>query len=63
MCITNSMLVWWTLDSVPLPPVAYTENFHGGAFIQWQMVVICIWCVLFVTSQFDVIFMFSSEVC
>jgi len=30
MCITNSMLVWWTLDSVPLPPVAYTENFHGG---------------------------------
>jgi len=26
-------------------------------------VVICIWCALFVTSQFDVIFMFSSEVC
>jgi len=43
-------------------PVAYAENFHGG-FIQWQMVVICIWSALFVTSQFDVIFMFSSEVC
>ena len=42
--------------------VAYAENFHGG-FIQWHMMVICIWCVLFVTSQFDVIFMFSSEVC
>jgi len=27
------------------------------------MVVICIWCALFVTSQFHVIFMFSSEVC
>jgi len=33
-----------------------------GGFIQY-MVVICIWCALFVTSQFDVIFMFSSEVC
>jgi len=32
--------------------VAYAENFHGG-FIQWHKVVICIWCVLFVTSQFD----------
>jgi len=28
-----------------------------GGFIQWHMVVICIWCALFVTSQFDVIFM------
>jgi len=42
--------------------VAYAENFHGG-FIQWHMAVMCIWCALFVTSQFDVIFMFSSEVC
>jgi len=25
------------------------------------MVVICIWCVLFVTSQFDVIFMFTNQ--
>jgi len=39
------------------------RNFHGGVFIQWHMVVICVWCALFVTSQFDVIFMFSSEVC
>jgi len=35
--------------------MAYAENFHGGGFIQWHMVIICIWCVLFVTSQFDVI--------
>jgi len=35
--------------------VAYAENFHGGWFIQWHRVVICIWCALFVTSQFDVI--------
>jgi len=26
------------------------------------MVVICIWCALFVTPQFDVIFMFSNQI-
>jgi len=41
--------------------VAYTDNFHEGGFIQWQIVVICIWCVPFVTSQFDVIFMFRNQ--
>jgi len=40
---------------VDLFPVAYAENSHGG-FIQWCMAVICIWCPLFVTSQFDVMF-------
>jgi len=40
-----------------------TQKIFMGDFIQWQMVVIFIWCALFVTSQFDVIFMFSSEVC
>jgi len=25
------------------------------------MVVICVWCALFVTSQFDVIFMFQNQ--
>jgi len=40
------------------PAVAYAENFHGVFFIQWHMVFICIWCALFVTSQFDVIFLF-----
>jgi len=40
--------------------VAYAENFHGG-FIQWHMVVIYIWCALFVMSQFDVIFMFPNQ--
>jgi len=39
------------------------RKFSWGGFIQWHMVVICIWCVLIVTSQFDVMFMFSSEVC
>jgi len=29
--------------------VACAENFHGG-FIQWHMVVICLWCAVFVTS-------------
>jgi len=39
--------------------VAYAENFHGGGFIQWNMVVICL-CAVFVTSQFDVIFVFPN---
>ena len=30
-------------------------------FIEWLMVVICIWSALCVTSQFDVIFMFPSQ--
>jgi len=41
--------------------VAYAENFHGGGFIRWHMVVICIWCALFVTSKYDVIFMFPNQ--
>jgi len=32
-----------------------------GGFIQWHTVVICIWCALFLTSQFDVIFMFPNQ--
>jgi len=39
----------------------YAENFHGGGSIQWNMVVICIWCALFVMSQFDIIFMFPNQ--
>jgi len=30
-------------------------------FIQCHVVVICIWCALFVTSQFDVVFMFLNQ--
>jgi len=41
--------------------MVYSENFQGG-FIQWHMVVIWIWCALFVTSQYDVIFMFQTNV-
>jgi len=41
-------------------PMAYAENFHDGGYIHWHMVVICIWCALFVTSQFDFIFMFPN---
>jgi len=37
-------------------PEAYAENFLGGGLVQGHMVVICIWCALFVTSQFDVMF-------
>jgi len=45
----------------PLQPVAYAENFHGGSLVQGHMVVICIRCALFVTSQFDVISMFPNQ--
>jgi len=41
--------------------VVYAENFHGG-FIQWHMVVNCNWCARFVTSQFDVILCFQTNV-
>jgi len=37
------------------------RKFSWGGFIQWQMVVICIWCALFVMSQFEVIFMFPNQ--
>jgi len=32
-----------------------TQKIIMGGIIQWHMLVICTWCVLFVTSQFDVI--------
>jgi len=41
--------------------VAYAENFHGGVLVQGHMVVICIWCALLVTSQFDFISMFPNQ--
>jgi len=38
-----------------------------GGLVQGHMVVICIWCALFVTSEFDAISMFPNhrfgEVC
>ena len=37
------------------------RNFHGGGFIQWHRVVICIWHALIVTSQFDVIVLFPNQ--
>jgi len=47
--------------SAVLGAVAYAENFHGGGFIQWHRVVICIWCALFVTSQIHVIVLFPNQ--
>jgi len=38
-----------------------TQKVFVGVFIQWLMVVICIWCALFVTSQFEVTFIFSNQ--
>jgi len=41
--------------------VAYAENLHGGDFTPWRMVVISVWCALFVTSLCDVVFMFPNQ--
>jgi len=37
------------------------RNFSWGGFIQRHRVVICIWCALFVTSQNDVIVLFTNQ--
>jgi len=39
-----------------------TQKIFMGGFIQWHMLVICIWCALFVMSQLDVIFTFPNNV-
>jgi len=41
--------------------IGVLRKFSWRRFIQWHMVVICIWCALLVTSQFDVIFMFLNQ--
>ena len=38
-----------------------TQKILMGVFIQWHVVVISIWCVLFVTSQFHVAVMFPNQ--
>jgi len=38
-----------------------TQKIFMGGLVQGLMVVICIWCALFVTSQFDVISMFPNQ--
>jgi len=42
-------------------PSGVRRKFSWGGFIQWHMVVICLWCAVFVTSRFDVIFMFPNQ--
>jgi len=37
------------------------RKFSWGGLVQCHMVVICFWCALFVTSQFDVISMFPNQ--
>ena len=49
----------WGEDKISLSAVG--TKFSWGGFIQWHIVVICIWCAFFVTSQFYVIFMFPKQ--
>jgi len=58
MFYAKKMCFWNTLK-VRLSGVR--RKFSWGGFIQWHMVVICICCALFVTSQFDVIVMFPNQ--
>ena len=44
-----------------IPSSGVRRKFSWGGFCQWNMVVICICCSLFVTSQFDVIFIFPNQ--
>jgi len=44
-----------------VPKSGVRRKFSWGSFYQWHMVVICIFCSLFVTSQFDVIFIFPNQ--
>jgi len=37
------------------------QKIFMGSFIQWHMVVICIWCALFVRLQLDVISIFPNQ--
>jgi len=46
---------------VPVRQWRTQKIFMGGGLVQDHMVVICIWCALFVTSQFDVVSMFPNQ--
>jgi len=48
-------------NSYSLVTCGVRRKFSWGGFIQWHRVVICIWCALFVMSQFDVIVLFPSQ--
>ena len=50
-CILTSELYQWRTQKI----------FIGGVLVQGHMVVICIWCAIFVTSQFDIISMFLHQ--
>jgi len=59
----NKFVSSWCLR----PPASLTTScvrrkLSWGGFIQWHVVVICIWCTLFVTSPFDVILIFPNNV-
>jgi len=41
----------------------HAQKIFMGDFIQWHIVVICIWCALFVTSKFDVIYSSGLREC
>jgi len=52
---------WHLLDVVYNIQWRTQKIFMVGGLVQSRMVVICIWCALFVTSQFDVISMFPNQ--
>ena len=57
--------VWWRMsihhEKISKDKQWRAQKIFMGVFIQWHMVVICVLCAVFVTSQFDVIFMFPNQ--
>jgi len=59
------LCLWLVVDAILAFRSAFLcsgerRKFSRGGFIQ-HTVIICIWCALFVTSQFDAIFMFPNQ--
>jgi len=62
--VTQSTIAAWlrlSLLSAQSKGVRRKVSWDGVHSVTWHMMVICIWCALFVTSQFDVISMFPNQ--
>jgi len=52
ICRKSEPSLSFSYEKIVTEAVAYAENFHGGRFNRWHLVVIWFWCALFVKSQF-----------
>jgi len=54
-------VVWDPWLKLRKGPYSGVHRKFSWGFIQWHMVLIYLWCAVFVTSHFDVIFMFPNQ--